>query len=184
MRRIFFYSILIFVFSIGIGYYYSSLWKKDNISYLEEHNLIKKQNTTETAFIEDKVGIKTIFGIKKEYNECGHSELHYVELPKELINLTKEEIRKLYSDWNLESFSKDEIVLAKAIDGICGNHYILKLDDNTVNVYHIKENEEISFVRTTDINKEYLTNDDIKKLEEGIYVYGINNLNAVLEDYE
>ena len=39
MKRIIVYSIIIFVFSVGIGYYYSKLWKAENISKTEENNV-------------------------------------------------------------------------------------------------------------------------------------------------
>ena len=80
MRKIIFYGILIFVFSVGIGYYYSSIWKKNNLSVFEE---IKSDNTIrETIAVEEKIGFDTELLIKKYYNECGHCKVNSVELPK------------------------------------------------------------------------------------------------------
>ena len=115
MKRIVFYSILIFVFSIGIGYYYSNLWKKDNISTLQEQNILTDKNViTETvAKTEEKLGYNADFALKKYYDECGHYELNYAELPSELVNLTEQEIEDLYSNWTVEKFSENEVILAQ-----------------------------------------------------------------------
>ena len=186
MKRIIFYSILIFVFSIGIGYYYSILWKKENISKIQNENSIFYQNEiTETASTEETVSYNAKFAMKKYYNECGHSEIVYSELPTELINLTENEVENLYSNWYVEKFGNDEIILAQNIDSMCDEHYVLKLGDENLEIYHIKENpDEMELIKSTNISKEYLTNADIVNLEEGIYVYGLGNLNSALEDFE
>ena len=49
MKKILFYSILIFVFSIGIGFYYSSLWKKENVSVIDENKVNMLNTITETV---------------------------------------------------------------------------------------------------------------------------------------
>ena len=60
----------------------------------------------------------------------------------------------------------------------------MKLDDENVKVYHIESDEHLKLYKSTDISKEYLTSDDINNLEDGIYVYGIANLNSAIEDFE
>lgn len=185
MRKILFYSILIFAFSIGIGYYYSSLWKKENMSVIDENQNNNVLNTaTETASIEEKVSYNASFALKKYYNECGHFKFNYSELPNEVINLSRTELEKLYPDWKIEEFSSNNVVLAQNLDNICDEHYVLKLEDENVEVYHIESDEHLMLYKSTDISKEYLTSDDINSLENGIYVYGIANLNSVMEDFE
>lgn len=185
MRKILFYSILIFVFSIGIGYYYSSLWKKENMSAIEENLTTNVLNTaTETVSVEEKVSYNASFALKKYYNECGHFKFNYAELPNEVINLTKAEVENLYPDWTVEEFSSNNVVLSQNLDNICDEHYVLKLEDENVEVYHIESDEHLKLYKSTDISKEYLTSDDINNLEQGIYVYGIANLNSAIEDFE
>ncbi len=184
MRKILFYSVLIFVFSIGIGYYYSSLWKKENISSIDESQTNILNTATETASVEEKVSYNASFALKKYYNECGHFKFNYSELPPEAINLSKTELQDLYPEWTVEEFSSNNIVLAQNLDNICDEHYVLKLDDENVEVYHIESDEHLKLYKSTDISKEYLTSDDINNLEDGIYVYGIANLNSAIEDFE
>ena len=184
MRKILFYSVLIFVFSIGIGYYYSSLWKKENISSIDESQTNILNTATETASVEEKVSYNASFALKKYYNECGNFKFNYSELPPEAINLSKTELQDLYPEWTVEEFSSNNIVLAQNLDNICDEHYVLKLDDENVEVYHIESDEHLKLYKSTDISKEYLTSDDINNLEDGIYVYGIANLNSAIEDFE
>ena len=63
-------------------------------------------------------------------------------------------------------------------------HYILIEKDNFINVYYINENKEEVLYRVTEIGTQYLANEDVEKLEEGIEVVGLQNLNQLLEDYE
>lgn len=186
MKRIVFYSILIFIFSIGIGYYYSNLWKKENISVIENENTIVSQNNiTETVATEEKVSYDASFALKKYYNQCGHSEINYSELPQEIVNLSKDEIEDLYSAWKVEKFSKDEVILSQNVDSMCNQHYLLTLGDENIEVYHIlKDIKNLELYEKTNISKEYLTSEDIVNLKEGIYVYGFGNLNSALEDFE
>lgn len=184
MRKIIFYGILIFVFSTGIGFFYSSLWKRDNMSVIDS-NVVNNLNTvTETSsVIEEKVAYNASFALKKYY-DCGHFKFNYSELPVEIVNLTKSELQSMYPDWNVEEFNSNNIVLSKKIDKICDEHYVLKLDNNNIDIYHLEEKDKMKLYKRTDITKDYLTSEDINNLEEGIYVYGINSLNSAIEDFE
>ena len=184
MRRIIIYSIIIFVFSMGIGYYYSKLWK-ENHAPNEEAITLKTENVIETtASLEEKISYDANLIFKKYYNECGHCKLNSVELPKEFVNLTKKEIEEIYPDWNIEEFSSKNLVIAQNIDKICDDHYVLKLGKENIEIYKMVEAEDFKLLTETNISKEYLTDSDIKELEEGIFVFGLSNLNSVLEDFE
>lgn len=184
MKRIVFYGILIFVFSIGIGYYFSILWKNGNgggIAYGDYSNEII---TEETASVEEKISYNASFALKKYYGTCGHFKFQYAELPTELINLTKTELQDLYPDWKVEEFSSNNVVLSKNISDYCEEHYVLKLGDKNIEIYHLGTSGEPELYKTTNISKEYLTSTDINNLESGIYVYGVGNLNSAIEDFE
>lgn len=63
-------------------------------------------------------------------------------------------------------------------------HYILRENDGFINVYYINEKNEEILYRVTDISTKYLGEDDVKELQEGINVVGIQELNQLLEDFE
>lgn len=184
MRRVIFFGILIFAFSIGIGYYYSALWKNggSNIAYENTNN---REEIEETVSQEEKISYDATFALKKYYTTCGHFNFQYSELPKEMINLSRKDIEKNYPEWEIEEFSSKNLVLSQKIDNMCDEHYVLKFGDNdNIAVYHLTETGEEELYKNTNISKEYLTSADIENLEAGIYVYGIENLNSAIEDFE
>ena len=184
MKKIIVYSIIIFIFSTGIGYYYSKLWKENNTSK-EEGESYQIENVLETtAIVDEKLSYDANLILKKYYNECGHCKLNAVELPKEFINLTQKEIESNYPEWKVEEFNSKNIVIAQNIDKICEDHYVLKLGEENIEIYKMLEAEDLKLLTETNISKEYLTDSDIKELEEGIFVLGISNLNSALEDFE
>ncbi len=184
MKRIIIYSIIIFIFSIGIGYYYSKLWKENNTPNKEIISS-KTENVVETtASLEEKISYDANLILKKYYNECGHCKLNSVELPKEFVNLTQKEIEESYPEWRIEEFDSKNIVIAQNIDKICDDHYVLKLGKENIEIYKMIEAEDFKLLTETNISKEYLTDKDIRELEEGIFVFGISNLNSALEDFE
>lgn len=184
MKRIIIYGVIIFVFSIGIGYYYSKLWAAQNISQLEVVTAEDENVLETTAALEEKISYDANFALKKYYNECGHSKINQAELPSEFINLTEKEIQELYENWRVEEFNSKKLVLAQNVDKFCEDHYVLKLGKENIEIYQMKEYDDLQFMLDTNISKEYLTNEDIKRLEEGIFVFGIGNLNSALEDFE
>ena len=62
--------------------------------------------------------------------------------------------------------------------------YILRDEENAINVYVIDENEKEVLYKVTDISSQYLAKEDIEKLKNGIEVKGIEELNKILEDFE
>ena len=48
------------------------------------------------------------------------------------------EIKTNYSEWDIEVFNKDEITLAKNFEGICGEHFIIKMsEEGNVEIFNI-----------------------------------------------
>lgn len=207
MKKIVFYGILIFIFSIGVGFVFSKLWVNqklsdanlkvvgDELHFLNESNknILEAKDREENSIsnevleasaIEEKVLPTAEFAMKKVYNECGHFKFEYAELPQELVNLTEEEVEDYYKDWEIEEFSPSKIILTKEINSLCDEHFIIKLGEKYVQVFHLEPDGNLVVYETTDISREYLPEEDIKKLEEGIYVFGEGKLNSVLEDFE
>ena len=98
MRKIIFYGILIFIFSIFTGYMYSKLWKnKVKLETVAEYSNKTYENEvkqTSSDFME-KVSYNAKFALKKQYSDCGHTIIDTSELPIEFINLTKEELMSI-----------------------------------------------------------------------------------------
>lgn len=162
--------------------------QEDNKKTSVTQNIYSNNNNNEvsvtTAVEEKKVSPNTDFALKKYYDECSHFDYEEAELPIELVNLTRQEVEDYYADWEVDEFTDDKLVLSKEIDGYCNQHFLIKLDDQNVNIYRLSTLGEFKKYKETDIAKDYLTEEDVESLEEGISVFGEGKLSSVLEDYE
>lgn len=149
----------------------------------EEYSIVN-DITIETATKQEKVSPNATLVLKKHYKECDHTIKEYAEIPEDFVNLNEEELQKQYTDWKIEKFSSLEVVLVKEEEGVCNEHYILKEADGVIVVYKIETSGEETLVEETGISIDYLTESDKMKIKEGIRVYGKEELNSTLEDYE
>ncbi|MCI9286692.1 MAG: hypothetical protein HFJ57_01680 [Clostridia bacterium] len=147
-------------------------------------NVMKNDISIDINSEEEKISPNATLILKKTYKECGHSIKDYAAIPEELVNLTKEELEEQYKDWKVEKFTPLDITLTKEIEGKCNEHYILKLKDGVIAIYEEKEDESEVLKEMTGISTEYLTENDKMELEKGIKVYGKEELNSMIEDYE
>lgn len=198
MRKGYIYGIIfiiIFIIAVGVGYYIYSTNNKANertqtsneISNKivdEGVNTIKNEMTIKTNSEEDKITPNTSLILRKHYNECGHTINEYVEMPSELVNLTQAELEGEYKDWKVEKFTPNEVILIKEIAGNCNEHYVLRPKDGIIAIYKIDGSGNELLLEETGISTEYLTQTDLIKIEQGIQVYGKENLNSIIEDYE
>lgn len=150
--------------------------------YKEEQ--MANQNTAEVSSTEEKVAANAILILKKYYTKCDHTINEYVELPKELVNLTKEQVQEKYSDWEVIGFEKGKITLYKEFDDVCGEHFKLKIEDGKVVVYTVNNDGTETLYEKTNISSEYLTETDLINMQDGLEIYGKEELNQVIEDFE
>ena len=75
-------------------------------------------------------------------------------------------------------------MLYKEVNEFCNEHYLLKEDNGYISIYKLDENSNETFLETTDISTNYLTEEDLKKIQEGIKIYTKKELNKTLEDFE
>lgn len=185
--------VIIFILAIGIGYLiYNANSHKTNELVNTTNNLIteelnytvKNDISITTVSEEEKTTPNTLLILKKEYENCGHTIKEYVEIPADLVNLTKEQIQKEYNNWIVEEFSEDEVILSKEIEGSCNQHYVLREKDGKIAIYNITDLGKEELKEITNISIEYLTEDDLLRLNGGIMAYGQEELNSIIEDFE
>ena len=191
-RAIFIFVVfLIIVFSIFF-YLGFQIDKKDekkllsDVNTIEENIIDDQENETiiETVTTDEKTTPSTILTLEKYYQECGHTIVTNDTIPEEAVNLTEEEVRDKYADWQLEEFSQEEVVLYKELDSFCGEHYLLTEKDGFINIYTVDENGMVTFQEKTDLSVDYLPETDRITLKNGLMVYGTDELNKLLEDFE
>lgn len=143
----------------------------------------RNQNSINVNTAEEKLSPNASFIFQRHYLACDHTSNEYVNIPEETVNKTKEELQEKYSDWKIEKFAANDVILSKDFEGECGEHYILRSVDDTIVVFKIKNGIEEEYEKT-DIATDYLTETDKISFKNGIKVYGKQNLSQILEDFE
>ncbi len=133
---------------------------------------------------EEKVSPNAVIEFQKFYKDCEHTTRMYEKISSSLVNATRQEIEERYNKWILKEFSKDKIVLFQENNGTCGEHYMLRDINGKINIYKLDENGNETLLNETEIATEYLTEMDMIDMKNGLIVYGKDNLNQLLEDFE
>lgn len=191
-KRVVKFSFILIVFLV-IGFYYGYelvQYKKigEYAALTDKINDINEE-IIETNFEEEKIRYDTLILVENVYNKCNHKENKIIKVSEEIINMKEDEAKGYFENkgYSLLEFSPSEIKLLKEEDKMCMEHFVIKFgndNDSFLSVYKKDDNNELRLYRETDIAKEFLTNIDNENFEEGIDVYGKENVEKVLEDYE
>ncbi len=142
------------------------------------------ENEVEASSSEEKISPNCIITLKRYYKECGHTINEYISIPQNLVNKTEDDLRNEYLTWKIEKFSNSQIILSKEFDNNCGQHFILRTNDDKIVVYLLDENNQETLFENTNISTQYLPEEDKVQLQNGVKVNGLENLNEMLENYE
>lgn len=189
MQRLYmiFFIIFLLIISFFCGKYIYKISRIDEgliskSEYINENNSKDLKTTSSNEIIKVSPNAVIIFKIK--YNKCGHTLNEYRNVNVNEVNLSKEEIEKLYMSWNVLNFSEKEIILSKEIEESCNQHYIISEKDGYLAIYIINDMGNVMLKEVTSISTKYLTEADFIKLKIGIRVNGLEELNSKLEDFE
>ena len=142
-------------------------------------------NLTVVSSNEEKVSANAILILKKYYNKCEHTINEYVELPQELVNMTEKQVQEEYPEWKVIGFETGKVTLYKEFEGECGEHFKLKVEDGKVVIYLLNEDGTETLYEKTEISSEYLTETDLINMQDnGLDIYGKEELNKIIEDFE
>lgn len=187
-------TVILAITTAVIIVFYNTKNSKSDLKTQTETQLAEKQIQNQnqeynlqmisTLASEEKASPMALLIFKTKYNSCGHIITNRVEIPKELVNKTEDEIKKKYEDWIIEEFTANQITFYKEKDGICNEHYMLREKNGYLAIYTIDLFGNETLKEMTQIVTSYLPETDIMRLKEGIQVNGKEELNATLEDYE
>ena len=148
------------------------------------NNIENNVNSIETVAVDVVVSPNAIIVKKTYYESCDHLIRKVEEVPEDLINKTEEDVKKIYSDWNLEEFTPTQINLYKTASGNCGEHYFVQEHNGVIGIYTVDEYGVKSLKEDTEISTQYLPDEDIQNLKAGVEIIGYTKLMEFLEDYE
>lgn len=158
-------------------------YKLEKIGADSDKKLSNDEGTITVSLDETKLSPNAEMTIKKKFTLCGHTKTNKMSIPIEMVNYTEEEVKKKYTGWQIEKFMQNELVLSKDIEAKCENHYVLKIEDEKLKIYNEVTADKLNFVDEIDIELALIPSIEINDLQEGIRVYGEEELNELIANY-
>lgn len=126
--------------------------------------------------------------LKRYYTYCGHTEVEEIKQGSSLLTLSRQEILKLYPDWEVQESSKDRINLFRPVDDFCSidqkKRYV-GIKDGYVAIYYGDPGMKKKKVfRVTDISAKKFPAPMRQQLEEGIPGESEEHLISIIEGLE
>lgn len=191
MKKFFVFSVICICISIVICLGFFALKEENkytienkNNSEIAESNSINHNVFEETSYEEEKISHIATLIINKYYKDCEHTMTSSIDIPYDMVNMNREEVKEKYPTWEILDFNKNEVSIYKEFEGICNEHYEVSTKDGYIIVYNLDEDNERRVYEITDISTEYLPTGDISELKKGIRIEGITELNSLMENYE
>lgn len=123
-------------------------------------NIAKNENVVTANAEETKTTPKTKLVLNKKYTDCKHSSSEKINIPAEMVNLTKEELAEKYKGWIIDEFDKNQVILSKEVASFCGEHFLVIEEHGIVSIYNLDESGNRSLREVCDIALEYLPDTD------------------------
>lgn len=157
---------------------------QEEINNILDNNDEEILNTIKTNTEEEKVSPNCNLILKIYYNKCEHLIEKKEVIEDAVVNMTEQELREKFYEWEIQKFTPTEIVLYKEINKFCNEHFLLKEEDGYISIYKLDENNNSELFQTTEISTEYLAEKDLENIKQGIKIYTKKELNKILEDFE
>ncbi|NLK37005.1 MAG: hypothetical protein GX299_02850 [Epulopiscium sp.] len=142
----------------------------------------KESQEKEVSSTTNKIQPYTQMVYQYYYPQDGITKVQEEVPPYFLLDLTLEDVKRLYEDWQIISFSDKKVIMRRSMDGNSDERYILGQQDGSVAVFYEEEKNGISLHELTKIPVSSLPQEDQERLQEGIFVLGDENLSKVLAD--
>ena len=152
--------------------------QNDSISSEEDESL------KAVTAIKTKISPYATLTIEKFYKGCGHTTKETIDIPKELVNMTEEELQQKYEKWTIKEFKEREVYLYREIDANCSSHFVVKEDGGKVAVFSQITDNNVQLKEITDIDFDNLRDEDKELIREGVALYGEEELSSFIEDFE
>jgi len=197
-------TLALFFSSIGfvVGYYrYSGQISQEKLERQKEQEILNalikaqqdsfynfnKQDDTAVTNYGDTITKDTIIIYKILYTQCQNTTEEREPAKLELIGLNEkgfeEYVNKNLTNTEIQSFSKEQIVLEKRENRVCPNHYLISVNNGYIAIYQYDEDGVKQLVDQTGIPITILPIVDQEKLQRGILVETLEDVNELLEDY-
>lgn len=127
--------------------------------------------------------VQAVLSNKNESKNLNESKS---EIPENIQNGEEETVSdECINEWeDYAQYVNEEVEETGSNIGEDDTRYVLKNEDNYIDVYYLDDNNDEYLYKKTDISTEYLSQEDLDDLNSGIEVVGLEELNKILEDFE
>lgn len=151
-----------------------------NYNLSDRGNNKQFQNDKESRFSIEEIGViteDTSLKFITKYKDCDHFLIEEKRPEEFYLGLNFNQIQEIYANWEITEFNSDQVIFKLKKEGLCPEHYYVGIYNSQVAIFHNNGNlKEI-----TDINVNLLREDVKIKLNEGIEVYGNEELLKLIE---
>lgn len=151
---------------------------------VEDNQQKENEEVQAVTATKTKISPYATLKIEKFFKGCAHTTVNIIDIPKELVNMTEEELQAKYEKWEIRKFEEREIYLYREIDANCSDHFVIKEDDGKVAVFSQITARNMQYIEDTNIDFESLREDDKALLQAGVEIYGREELSSFIEDFE
>lgn len=182
---------------IGLAIYTNNRNETDRMDVLSEKELADNNeanmsvnidennvNVIETSAQEEKISPNAILIKKTYYKACDHLIRENVDIPKELVNKSEEDVKAMFPEWEIEKYTPTQITLYKSSNENCGEHYFVQEHNGVIGIYTTDQYGVRKLKKDTEISTQYLPEEDLQNLRAGVEIIGHTKLVEFLEDYE
>ena len=126
----------------------------------------------------------TVLVFDVDFELCGHSKMkRSAHAADDEINLTEDQTKQKYKDWQLLSFDSEKVVFRKTINTHCPDHFIVGVKGESIAVYKYNIDGQKILIDETDIQLSTLTPEDQEIVKSGIVTDTEDELQGVLEGF-
>ena len=143
-----------------------------------------KKEETSPVMSEEKITGSTKMVYQYYYPADGNIVEQEDVPPYFLIGMTFSDMKDYYSNWQIVYFSEDKVVMRKEVVLDTDENYMVGNMDGYVAVYYDNGDYGMSLKTVTDTPLSSLDEEERKRLDEGIFISGDEELARVLESYE
>ncbi len=164
-----------FLLFLTVGYY-AALW-------MGERHQAAEAETTTVSRERTQICADTKMVYQYFYTQ-DHVTKKNIELaPDFLQGLDLEQLKSIYTGWQIVRFSPDTVILRCSIDGLSNEAYVLGEKEGFLAIFYEDEKQSLRLKEQTELPLSALPEGEQRQLKEGIRVVGEENLAKVLADF-
>lgn len=119
----------------------------------------------------ERVQDSTMFEQTVYYTDCQESEMMRAKASAKVVGMTRDEVAKLYREWQITSFDSNVVALKLSVDGVCKAHresQFLGIHDGMVAIYYGRPGESAILKEMLQIDAALLVTQVQEELKKGI----------------